>query len=70
MGIRSYTRYAEAMPKTPTTPLRIDRATWTEFGEAAAATGTDRSKLLREFIDWYLRRPGAKLPKRPDTTTD
>lgn len=51
-------------PKTPTTPIRIDRDVWTEFGEAAGPK--NRSAVLREFIDWYLRRPGAKLPKRPE----
>lgn len=24
-----------------------------------------RTLVLREFIRWYLRRPGAKLPERP-----
>lgn len=58
------------MPKTPTTPIRIDREVWAKFGDATAAMDTDRSKTLREFVDWYLRRPGAKLPKRPDPPTD
>ena len=57
-------------PKTPTTPIRIDRDVRAEFGDATKAQGTDRSKALREFVDWYLRRPGAKLPKRPDPPTD
>jgi hypothetical protein len=53
-------------PKTPTRPIRIPDEDWTDFGEAAASQDTDRSALLREFIHWYVRRPGAKLPKRPD----
>lgn len=40
---------------------------WDELGAAAEQQHTDRSSLLRDFIRYYLRRPGAKLPKRPDT---
>lgn len=54
------------MPKTPTTPIRIDRDLWAEFGEATATMNTDRSKAIREFIDWYLGRAGAQPPARPD----
>jgi len=25
----------------------------------------DRGTLLRAFVAWYLREPGAKLPDRP-----
>lgn len=25
----------------------------------------NRSGLLRQFVAWYLREPGAKLPERP-----
>lgn len=42
--------------------IRLDEDTWREFG---AAMG-DRSAAIREFVYWCLRRPGAKLPKRPD----
>jgi hypothetical protein len=58
------------MPRTPTTPVRIDRDIWADFGDATTTMDTDRSKAIREFIDWYLRRPGAKLPKRPAPPTD
>lgn len=27
---------------------------------------SDRAKALNQFIHWYLRRPGAKLPERPE----
>ena len=27
--------------------------------------GTDRAKVINQFLRWYLRRPGAKLPERP-----
>jgi len=38
---------------------------WRRFGEVAQAAGTDRSALIREFVAWYLRDAGAKLPDRP-----
>jgi hypothetical protein len=51
--------------KTPHRQIRVDDEPWSQFGEAAKAEGTDRSALVRAFISWYLRLPGAKLPKRP-----
>jgi hypothetical protein len=38
---------------------------WAEAGEATKGQGTDRSTIIREFLHWYLRKPGAKLPQRP-----
>jgi hypothetical protein len=52
-------------PKTPISRFRIDATEWAAFGDAVPE-GTDRSAVLRDFIAWYLRRPGAKMPKRPD----
>lgn len=49
---------------TPTVPIRVDPDLWAEFG--AAAGERNRSAVLREFIRWYVRQPGAKLPKRPE----
>lgn len=45
--------------------FRVDDEKWQAFGKVAEALGADRSKLLNQFLDWYLRRPGAKLPERP-----
>lgn len=52
--------------KTPTRPIRVSLEVWTAFGNATGAMGTDRSAALRTFMDWYLRKPGAELPVRPD----
>lgn len=42
---------------------------WEPFGQATRTVHPDgrspRAKVLREFIRWYMRRPGARLPKRP-----
>lgn len=56
-------------PKTPARQMRIPDRDWYEFEEAAARAGTDRATLVREFIAWYLRRSGAKLPERPAAIT-
>jgi hypothetical protein len=46
----------------PRAAIRIDPALWDRFAEVAEP---DRSTILREFIAWYVREPGAKLPRRP-----
>jgi hypothetical protein len=42
---------------------------WEPFEDATRAqhpTGrSPRGRVIREFIRWYMRRPGAKLPERP-----
>lgn len=48
-------------PKTPIRTLRVDNDLWQQFGDLAE----DRSATLRDFIRWYVREPGAKLPPRP-----
>lgn len=52
-------------PKTPARQVRIGE-TWYDFDAAAKAMGTERAAVIRDLIDWYLREPGAVLPKRPD----
>jgi len=52
-------------PKTPNRAVRVDGQVWEDAGQASAAMGTDRTKLINQFLRWYLRRPGAKLPERP-----
>jgi hypothetical protein len=46
--------------------IRVDEALWEQFGERAASVDNDRSALLRDFMRWFVREPGAKMPKRPD----
>jgi hypothetical protein len=42
---------------------------WEPFEAATRAVHPEgrspRGRVLREFIRWYMRRPGAKLPERP-----
>lgn len=44
--------------------VRVNETLWQQFGEVAEAAGTDRSTLVREFIRWYVREPGARQPQR------
>jgi hypothetical protein len=46
--------------------MRIPDDEWLPFDQAAKEAGTVRAEAVREFIRWYLRRPGAKQPARPD----
>lgn len=48
--------------------VRIATQAWKNFGAAAKVAGTTRGRLLVEFVAWYLRKPGAKMPKRPPAT--
>ncbi|MFI5065956.1 MAG: hypothetical protein ACHP9Z_18540 [Streptosporangiales bacterium] len=45
--------------------MRVDDPEWDDAEEATAAMGTDRAKVINQFLRWYLRRPGATLPERP-----
>lgn len=56
------------VPKTPPRQIRIGDE-WYDFDHAAKAQGTERAAVIREFIDWYLRKPNAKLPVRPAVET-
>ncbi len=52
------------MPNQPKTPMRTIRLTdelWHAFGEAT----DDRAATIRAFVEWFMRVPGTKLPRRP-----
>jgi len=46
-------------------PIRFPNQDWEDLGEAAKAAGSDRSAVIRQFVNWWLRRPLARLPERP-----
>lgn len=50
---------------TPPRQMRIPDDEWLPFNTACKEAGTVRAEAVREFIRWYLRRPGAKQPTRP-----
>jgi hypothetical protein len=49
--------------------MRIPGDEWFPFEQAAKAQRPEgyspRASVVRQFIRWYMRRPGAKLPERP-----
>jgi hypothetical protein len=53
----------------PLHKFRAPMSEWLPFLKATKAvhpTGrSPRAKVIREFIRWYMRRPGAKPPERP-----
>ncbi|MEU7240358.1 hypothetical protein [Streptomyces sparsogenes] len=40
-----------------------------DFDAATRAQGSDRSNITRQLWEWYLHRPGAQLPERPEPPT-
>jgi hypothetical protein len=52
-------------PGTQHRSVRVSDDDWGDFDEAAKREDTDRGTVIKQFIRWYLRRPGARLPKRP-----
>ena len=53
-------------PKTQHRSVRIPDEDWTEVMAKAKEADTSAGELIRDFLGWWLRRPGAKLPKRLD----
>jgi hypothetical protein len=43
----------------------VDDQLWDDFGATVARVDSDRSAEIRRFIEWYVRRHGAKHPRRP-----
>lgn len=57
-------RVEPAPAGNPNRAFRLDDlGLWDRFGAVARP---DRSTVLRAFVRWYVREPGAKLPRRPE----
>lgn len=54
-----------ARPRTGQTPVRTLRVADPDWSDFHKVTGTRLASVVWQFIRWYLRRPGATLPKRP-----
>lgn len=54
-------------PKTKHRSVRIPDEDWADIMSRAKDADTSAGELIKEFVAWWLRRPGAKLPKRPST---
>lgn len=44
----------------------IDDELVADFDAATHAVGSDRSNITRRLWEWYVGRPGAELPERPE----
>lgn len=53
------------VPKNKHRMVRFSNDDWHALGWLTKRRGSDRSAVLREFTDWWLRKPGAKMPDRP-----
>lgn len=58
-----------SMATTPDKPQRFRAPDdlWEQFDCAAKMVDSDRSKLLRQFMAWFVHRPNSHRPVRPDT---
>lgn len=54
------------VPKSKHRMVRFSDEDWADLGVLAAAAGTDRSAVIRQLVQWWVRRPGVKLPERPE----
>jgi len=59
-----------ATGQDPNQNFRMGRQRWTGLKAAAERAGTTRSAVLNDLAAWYLREPGATLPKRPAAVDD
>lgn len=50
--------------------VRLEDDLWLPLKPAAGAMGYDRAGVIRQFVRWYLRVPGAELPTRPGAQGD
>ena len=72
MATSSYPQAMDPEPKPETTTARlpIEPDLWEDFYRAARAQHpkgrSPRAKVLREFVQWYVSRSGAKPVKRPE----
>lgn len=45
--------------------VRMPATTRRLLQDVAAAQGSDASKVVSQFVAWWLNEPGAELPPRP-----
>lgn len=53
-------------PKTQHRSVRISDDDWADLLAAAKTQDSDRGTVIKDLVAWYLRRPGATMPKRPE----
>ena len=48
----------------------VDETLWTDLDHATKSAGSDRSKVTKQLWEWYVGRPGAQLPERPESSEE
>lgn len=66
MPVTSVAAVAGSRRTTKLRTTQIPDDPWARFGQVAEQLGTSRAALMRDLVLWFIRWPGAKLPKRPD----
>lgn len=54
-----------ARPKTGETPVRTTRVPSPDWEDFHTLAGRGLAGAVWQFVRWYLRKPGARLPERP-----
>lgn len=54
-----------ARQKTKPRPIRMTDPLWDAALDTARDAGENFPDKVREFTEWYVRRPGARMPTRP-----
>lgn len=54
-------------PKNKHRMVRFSDEDWADLGTLAEDMGTDRSAVLRQLAQWWMRRKGVTLPTRPES---
>ncbi|MFI7293981.1 hypothetical protein [Streptomyces sp. NPDC050121] len=52
-------------PKTQHRSVRISDDDWADLLAAAKTQDSDRGRVIKDLVAWYLRRPGVTQPHRP-----
>lgn len=50
--------------KTKPRNIGIPDELWGQLGELAAQSGTGRAEVIRSWLEYAVRRPGARMPAR------
>lgn len=53
---------------TPHRPMRVPQGRWDAFGALVGIR--NRTRVVNEFIAWYVGEPDAKMPRRPKPAAD
>lgn len=50
-------------------PVRMTDELWSDALKTAEAADENLPDRIREYVEWYVRRPGARAPGRPPASS-